>query len=155
SWRLPWAPPEAPDHVLIGQGVVVAWAISSAALAMWRMGRIVRFRRRLGWALPAPNWLVEGAQDIGGRLGVLAPEIMVVPGPSTPMLWILGRPKLLVPEPLVESLGVDGWRGILAHELAHVLRRDHWIRRLEVAAGLLWWWNPLFWLTTRRLDAEA
>src|SRR5262249_9974179 len=34
-------------------------------------------------------------------------------------------------------------------------RRDHWVRRLELAAGLLWWWNPLYWLTRRRLDAEA
>ena len=27
--------------------------------------------------------------------------------------------------------------------------------RIELIAGLLWWWNPLYWLTCRRLDAEA
>src|SRR5262249_39647522 len=25
----------------------------------------------------------------------------------------------------------------------------------ELAAGLIWWWNPLYWLTRARLDAEA
>src|SRR5262249_52938010 len=47
------------------------------------------------------------------------------------------------------------WQGILAHELAHLRRRDHWVSRLELAAGLLWWWNPLYWLVRARLDAEA
>jgi beta-lactamase regulating signal transducer with metallopeptidase domain len=36
-----------------------------------------------------------------------------------------------------------------------LLRRDHWVRRLELAAGLFWWWNPLYWLTRGRLDVEA
>ena len=27
--------------------------------------------------------------------------------------------------------------------------------RLELVAGLIWWWNPLYWLTRSRLDAEA
>jgi hypothetical protein len=71
------------------------------------------------------------------------------------MLWCLGRPKLLVPGRLIKSVEVARWRGILAHELAHLCRGDHWVGRLELIAGLVWWWNPLYWLTRRRLDAEA
>ena len=71
------------------------------------------------------------------------------------MLWCLGRPKLLLPSRLIKSIEVDRWRGILAHELAHLRRGDQWVGRLELAAGLLWWWSPIFWLTCRRLDAEA
>ena len=71
------------------------------------------------------------------------------------MLWCLGRPKLLLPTRLVKTLPLDRWRGILTHELAHLRRGDHWVSRLELAAGLIWWWNPLYWLTRARLDAEA
>ena len=71
------------------------------------------------------------------------------------MLWCLGRPKLLLPCHLIKSLEASRWRGILAHELAHLRRGDHWVGRLELAAGLVWWWNPLYWLARRRLDAEA
>jgi beta-lactamase regulating signal transducer with metallopeptidase domain len=144
-----------PDLVLIGHRVVEVWLVASTALALWQIGRVVRFQRRLRWAVPAPRWLVDEAERIGRRLGVQAPEILVIPGPATPMLWFLGRTKLLVPGRLVEALGTAGWQGILAHELAHVRRRDHWVRRLELAAGVLWWWNPLYWLTRQRLDAEA
>jgi hypothetical protein len=61
----------------------------------------------------------------------------------------------LVPDRLARTLSTDHWRCILAHELAHLKRKDHWLSRLEVLASLVWWWNPLFWLATRRIDAEA
>jgi bla regulator protein BlaR1 len=144
-----------PDLVLIGHRVFEVWVVASTAVALWQIRRVVRFRRRIRWAVPAPGWLVDEAERIGMRLGVHAPEILVVSGPASPMLWFLGRTKLLVPGQLVETLGTAGWQGILAHELAHVRRRDHWVRRLELASGVLWWWNPLYWLTRRRLDAEA
>ena len=140
---------------MISRGTIGVWCVASAALALWQIGGVVRFSRRLGWAVPAPDWLVDEARTVAQRLGVYAPEILVVPGLATPMVWFLGRPKLLLPARLLESLGSVGWQGILAHELAHLLRRDHWVRRIELAAGLFWWWNPLYWLTRNRLDAEA
>ncbi|MBX6316772.1 MAG: M56 family metallopeptidase, partial [Isosphaeraceae bacterium] len=38
---------------------------------------------------------------------------------------------------------------------AHLRRGDPWVRRLELLAGLLWWWNPLYWIVRHRLDVEA
>ena len=66
------------------------------------------------------------------------PEILVIPETTVPMLWCLGRPRLLLPGRLVETLGAESWKGILAHELGHLRRRDHWVRRLELLAGLFW-----------------
>jgi TonB family protein len=40
---------------------------------------------------------------------------------------------------------------LLAHELAHLSRRDHWVRHLELAALALFWWNPVAWWATRRV----
>ena len=105
--------------------------------------------------MPAPDDLVEEAERIGRCLGVRAPELLVVPDLGTPLLWCLGRPKLLLPAQLVKTLDLDRWRGILTHELAHLRRGDHWVSRLELAAGLIWWWNPVYWLARARLDAEA
>jgi beta-lactamase regulating signal transducer with metallopeptidase domain len=139
----------------IGRWLIFVWAAVSAGWAVVLTVRITRFRHRLRWALPAPGWLEDEAQRAALRLGVRSPQILVLPGQASPMLWVLGRPRLLVPAALVDSIGLAAWRCILAHELGHLLRRDHWVRRLELAARLLWWWNPLYWLTSRRLDAEA
>ena len=42
-------------------------------------------------------------------------------------------------------------RWILAHELAHIRRRDHVVRWLEWLACTVYWWNPTVWWTRRRL----
>ncbi len=49
------------------------------------------------------------------------------------------------------SCGDDSMSMLIAHELAHVKRRDHWVRWLEVATSVLWWWCPLMFIARRRL----
>jgi hypothetical protein len=106
-------------------------------------------------AVPAPDWIVAELETLADRFGVRAPEVLAVPGLGVPMLWCLGRPKLLLPAHLLKTLGSDRWRGVLAHELAHLKRGDPWVSRLSLLAGLVWWWNPVYWLARRRIDAEA
>ncbi len=143
------------DVDTLSRMTLLVWVAASVVLAVRQALQIVRFRRRFRWAVPAPGWMDDEARCIAQRLGLRSPEILVLPGQASPMVWFLGRPRLLVPRSLVEVLGRVAWRGVLAHELAHLLRRDHWVRRLVMTAGLIWWWNPLYWLTRRRLDAEA
>ena len=47
-------------------------------------------------------------------------------------------------------------RWVLAHELAHIKRRDHLVRWLEWLACVAFWWNPVVWWARRnlRLDEE-
>jgi beta-lactamase regulating signal transducer with metallopeptidase domain len=147
--------PSLPSAAMATRGLFIAWLIVSVALGIGQAVRILRFRRRLRGAFAAPDFLIDEADRIGHWLGVAVPELLMVDDLGTPMLWCLGRPQLLLPTRLVKTLPVERWRGILTHELAHLRRHDHWISRLELATGLIWWWNPLYWLTRARLDAEA
>ena len=131
------------------------WLIGSVGAGFGQLLRIVRFRRSVGRTNPAPAWLIEEAERIGGLLSVQASKIEVVDRLATPILWCLGRPVLLIPRSLLDSLERGRWRGILAHELAHLRRGDPWVVRLELLASIGWWWNPLFWLTRQRIDFEA
>jgi beta-lactamase regulating signal transducer with metallopeptidase domain len=144
-----------PDATTLKRWLVSGWLVISVILGVGQASRIIRFRRRLRGAVPAPDDLVDEAERIGRRLGVAVPELLVVPDLGTPLLWCLGRPQLLLPARLVKTLAFDRWPGILTHELAHLRRGDQWVSRLELAAGLIWWWNPLYWLTRARLDADA
>jgi bla regulator protein BlaR1 len=134
---------------------VSSWFVGSVLLAAGQGIRILRFRRRLLAAVPAPEWLVDELTQISKALGTTLPELLVLPDLGTPLLWCLGRPRLLLPARLVKSLALHRWRGILVHELAHLRRGDQWVSRLELVAGLIWWWNPVYWLARARLDAEA
>ena len=40
---------------------------------------------------------------------------------------------------------------ILAHELAHLRRRDHWVRAVELIVSTVYWWNPLVWVIRRQI----
>src|SRR5436305_6512665 len=62
---------------------------------------------------------------------------------------------MFLPASLIWRLDADRWPGIIAHELAHLARRDHWVVRLELLVEAVWWWNPLFHLARRRLREEA
>jgi hypothetical protein len=69
---------------------------------------------------------------------------MVVPGLASPMVWGLGRPRLLWPAWLLGRMTPACQRAVIVHELAHLRRRDHWVGWLQLAVGCAWWWNPLF-----------
>ena len=114
---------------------------------------LTRFRKQLRFARPAPADLQRETQRLADRMEVLCPGVWVVPGPLSPMLWVLGRtPRLLVPTGLLERLDDVQRQALLAHELAHWRRRDHWVRWLELVVLALYWWCPLVWWARRHLQ---
>src|SRR6202035_4012573 len=88
---------------ILRQGLFGLWLGISATIALWQIGRIVRFHRRLSWVIPAPEWLVQEVRNLSVQLGVRAPEILVLHDLAPPMLWFLGRAKLLLPGRLVSN----------------------------------------------------
>jgi hypothetical protein len=116
---------------------------------------VARFRRLVRAGLPAPRRLRRLVLLLARKFGVAAPAIRVVPGLATPGLWALGRPLLLWPAALAGRWDVGRCRAAAAHELAHLRRRDHWVRWLLLVAGIAWWWCPLWWYVRRQLAASA
>src|SRR5580698_6827736 len=67
------------------------------------------------------------------------------------MIWCWGRrPVLLVPESAAQSGGVN-WRSVFCHELAHLVRRDHWSALWAEVLVIALPWQPLAWRSRRRL----
>jgi hypothetical protein len=70
------------------------------------------------------------------------------------MLWGLGQGTVvLFPRGLLDRLAPEARDTLLAHELAHYLRRDHWVRVLEFVATGLYWWHPAVWLARREIES--
>ncbi len=130
--------------------VLVAGALAISLLTAWRFAR---FGRLLACARPAPEAITERAAGLAARLGLRrAPPVLLVPARIPPMLWPhRGGPRLLLPALLLPDLRGEELDALLAHELAHVRRRDHWVRLVEIAATALFWWYPVTWWARRAL----
>ena len=140
-----------------GPVLVILWLVSSASLLVLNLVRLIRILLHLDAAPPAPASLQETAEQIARKLGLRGcPEVGLVPMVISPALVAIGRrPRLLIPLELWGRLDEEQRAVLLAHELAHLRRRDHWVRLLELAAITVYWWFPVAWWIRRSLhDAE-
>ncbi len=129
------------------------WGAGIALLASGHACRILRFRRLLRAAEAPSSALVCMAEEIGKRLRLRRlPEIALLPVRLSPFVWFMGgRPRVFLPAALLKRLDAQAQQAILAHELAHVRRKDHWVRLLELVVATLFWWHPVVWWACRQL----
>jgi len=129
------------------------WLGGAAVCALVAATRIVRFERLLRDTLPASERLQRLALEIAGKLGVRrVPDVRYVECVEVPFLWCAGRrPTIVLPMRLSFQLDDQSSALILAHELAHLRRRDHWVRAVELIVSTMYWWNPLVWVIRRQI----
>jgi beta-lactamase regulating signal transducer with metallopeptidase domain len=147
---LSWWQVVSPEFVFLS-----LWASGAMVLLAMQVVGALRFCKRLRVGLNAPPSLDRELALLAQRMHVRPPRVRIVAPLSSPLLWSLGRPVLLWPAELLDRLSAASRRGVLVHELAHLRRRDHWVGRLLLVAGWLWWWNPLYWLVRRELHRNA
>jgi beta-lactamase regulating signal transducer with metallopeptidase domain len=140
--------------------ICVIWIVGSVIRGAYIVRGLLLFRRWLASARSAPQRVVALLPQVAARLRLShQPQVLVVPGVVTPMVWSPGnRARLLLPERLLPCLDDDQLSTLLAHEMAHIRRGDQWVRLLEVVAGVLYWWHPVVWLAQRnlrRVEEEA
>jgi beta-lactamase regulating signal transducer with metallopeptidase domain len=139
----------------VAHWAAAVWVAGAAVWFAWQGRRIVRFRRRIVRAEDAGPEVAAAARRIAEALGIVSPPaVKAVTGIGSPMLWGWGRGTVvLFPRELLARLAPEARDTLLAHELAHFLRRDHWVRVLEFVATGLYWWHPAVWLARAGIEA--
>jgi bla regulator protein BlaR1 len=132
------------------------WLLGSGVWLVLVARRVRQFQRLLRHARPALPQVQEETRLLAERLRVRCPEVWMVPGVLSPMMWVMGRcRRLLLPEHLLPRLTAEQRAALLAHELAHLRRGDPWVRYLELAVLAIYWWCPLVWWARSELrEAE-
>lgn len=135
---------------------IYVWIGIAALLVLLRMFRSVTLRRIVNRARPAPRRMRELVSDMAGVMGLASPpETLTTESRISPMVWCGVRPKLVIPEDLWASLDDDSRRAVIAHELAHLKRRDHLLHWVAALVGAAYWWHPAAWWATRKMNEEA
>ena len=74
--------------------------------------------------------------------------------PALLVTWGAIAPVILLPAD-APSWSADRIRLVLAHEMAHLVRRDWLIQLVAEMARAINWFNPLFWIACARLRRES
>jgi len=130
--------------------LLVSFLAALAFVVLRELRRARAVERRVRRARPAPPGWLERVERVAARQGLRAPRVALCPEAPGPFVWSLRRPVLVLPAE--EQAPTEA---VLAHELAHLARRDHWSAWFELGVQALHFWNPLFWLARRRLHQAA
>jgi beta-lactamase regulating signal transducer with metallopeptidase domain len=131
------------------------WLAGTMLSVLVHGGQVARFLRMLVWSQAAPASLIQRVKQIAATMRVRPPTVSVVSQLRSPVIWGGLRTRLVWPASLEADFESGRWDGVIAHELAHLRRGDHWIGWLELLAGCVYWWNPLFWYVRYQLRENA
>jgi len=135
-------------------------------VALWLAGvLVVSLRLLFGWrtlqrlrrsARAEVSGMLEAVnRDMHRLLGLHRKVGIAISGAVRgPMLvgWL--KPVILLPPAIVATLPRDQIEMIVAHELAHFRRRDHWINLFQVIVETLLFYHPAVAWTSRRIRVE-
>jgi beta-lactamase regulating signal transducer with metallopeptidase domain len=153
------APGPEPSALSIPWSVIAAtvWLSGTILWCTLLAVRLIRFGRSLSTAQGVSSRVTKEMRLLAARIGLVGvPSIRIVPVQMPPLLWAVGaRPQLFIPASLWQRLSDEQRLALMAHELAHLKRRDHWVRYLELLAMALYWWHPVVWWACREMrEAE-
>jgi len=144
------APEIAPLEVLALAGAVL-WLGVAAVLLARRLREQGALRRRAMAGEPAAAEVLALVAAVARRLGLgRAPLVRIEPAGTVPWVIGVGRPVLVLPASVVDRAELAA---VIGHELAHLRRRDAWLRVVQVVAGALFFFFPVVRWVNRRIDA--
>ncbi len=148
-------PPSRPlswsDRITAGSSMIlVAWLLVSVVLGT-RLAISHKCMASVRSSAAEAEADVQGlCRELARRMHLVPPAVLRSPFLYSPCLDGLRSPAILLPEDAAEGL-----RETFIHELAHLARRDGLWNLLRQAATAVFWFQPLLWLLSKRLEETA
>ena len=119
-----------------------------AAMLAWVARQLSRLRGAVRLSRPmaeGPLHLMLSSLAVELRIKRI-PALRVSDRLAAPVAFGVLHPTVLMPAMNLSRLSEQELKVILAHELAHVRRRDLWVNWAQLWLQAIWWFNPLLWM---------
>lgn len=130
------------------------WFLGTIVFIGVALRRKVNLSRLIAQSPPAKTDLVDDANWIAARMGLpVSPRIRTTTARISPLITGTGRRAvILLPQRMLTGMSRDQTHTVLAHELAHLRRRDHLVQLLKFVVLAGQWFNPIAWWASRQLE---
>ncbi|MCX2740672.1 M56 family metallopeptidase [Pontibacter anaerobius] len=154
-----WADPVGTAQVYFEQHLpllVTLWLLGLALMAVRFIGGLA-YTQRLRHYKTSPlgvQWqqkLNQLQRRLGMQQAVRLAESALV---QVPMAIGVAKPVILLPMGAVTGLSQAQVEAILAHELAHILRKDYLLNLLQSVVDMLYFYHPAMWWVSGVVRAE-
>lgn len=136
---LPWlSAARGPEVAIDAPWLVAVWGLGAACAGLPVVLGLLRLRRLQSLAIPDPT----------------APNVLHSDQVGGPLTWGLLQPVVVLPA-CAQAWPPSHRAAALAHEDAHIQRRDWGVHLAVWAVSALFWFNPLVWLARQELAREA
>jgi len=131
---------------LAGVGVFVLVAVAKALRTVFWLHR----QRR-----PLPAELQRQVENVFSDLTVKRfPKLWLIDGTGQPFVWGLLRGSIYLPADFAKVDNTEHRRGVLGHELSHILRFDAAVNLLQIIVQAIFWFHPIVWWANKKIRAE-
>ncbi len=103
----------------------VVWAVGVAVMLLYALISYLKLRKTVGSSIE------------------LKDNVYICDSIKTPFILGVIKPKIYLPSDMDE----ETVSCVLAHERAHIVRRDHWWKPLGFILLAVYWFNPVMWLS--------
>ena len=138
------------------QWLALGWIVGATVfvlVALTKASRTELWLRRQRKLLPAE--LQSGIEGLFAGFGVRTPpKAWLIEGIGQPFVWGLLRGSIYLPANFAKVDSAEHRRGVLGHELGHIVRFDAAINLLQIIAQAVFWFHPFAWWANKKIRAE-
>lgn len=144
-----WIESRLPTITAIWAGGVLAGALH-LCVGWWRLRRMLRSA-----SVVSPQDWSHSVRDLAARLGITS-SLRILTSALTEVPAVVGwlRPAIVVPASALAGLPAAYLDAVLAHELAHLRRRDYLVNGLQCALEVLLFYHPAVWWVSHQVRRE-
>jgi len=143
----------------IDKTLLFLWLAGAIVLGCYILAKNIRFWAMIkGKAVVTDKRTIDLLEECKGRLNIRrSADVIITEKVKSPALFGYFRPRLLLPEGILEHFSNEELAYVFMHEMGHLKRHDIAVSCLVTLFQVIHWFNPLVWFAfyQMRIDQEA